>query len=66
LCRASTSWRQISKKDVDGRDQPGHDENFPVFRMSLKMLAVFWVTLFTLVERLDHLNVLALDAEERR
>jgi hypothetical protein len=25
LCRASTSW-QHGKKDVDGRDKPGHDE----------------------------------------
>ena len=21
------SWRHVSKKDVDGRDEPGHDEN---------------------------------------
>jgi len=26
LCRASTSWLHSSKKDVDGRDKPGHDE----------------------------------------
>jgi hypothetical protein len=25
LCRASTSWLHPSKKDVDGRDEPGHD-----------------------------------------
>ena len=26
LSRASTYWLQLSKKDVDGRDKPGHDE----------------------------------------
>ncbi len=26
LSRASTSWLHVSKKDVDGRDKPGHDE----------------------------------------
>jgi hypothetical protein len=26
LGRASTSWPHSSKKDVDGRDEPGHDE----------------------------------------
>jgi hypothetical protein len=26
LCRASTS-SSFNKKDVDGRDKPGHDEN---------------------------------------
>jgi hypothetical protein len=26
LSRASTSWLQLNKKDVDGRDKPGHDE----------------------------------------
>jgi hypothetical protein len=26
LCRASTSLLQTSKKDVDGRVKPGHDE----------------------------------------
>ena len=26
LSRASTSWLHLSKKDVDGRDEPGHDE----------------------------------------
>jgi hypothetical protein len=25
LCRASTSLGDIGKKDVDGRDKPGHD-----------------------------------------
>jgi hypothetical protein len=25
LCRASTSSLHLSKKDVDGRDKPGHD-----------------------------------------
>jgi hypothetical protein len=28
LCRASTSLLHLSKKDVDGRDKPGHDGNF--------------------------------------
>src|SRR5437879_11313327 len=23
-CRAFTSWHRLSKKDVDGRDEPGH------------------------------------------
>jgi hypothetical protein len=27
LSRASTFWPHPSKKDVDGRDKPGHDEN---------------------------------------
>jgi hypothetical protein len=27
LSRASTSLRDCSKKDVDGRDKPGHDES---------------------------------------
>src|SRR5438552_2283644 len=26
MCRASTSWRRLHKKDVAGRDKPGHDE----------------------------------------
>jgi hypothetical protein len=26
LCRASTSYLPLSKKDVDGRDKSGHDE----------------------------------------
>ena len=25
MCRASTSLLYLSKKDVDGRDKPGHD-----------------------------------------
>jgi hypothetical protein len=33
-----------SKKDVDGRDKPGHDETNPFqgFRNSLKLLAAFF------------------------
>jgi hypothetical protein len=27
LCRASTSWLPLSKKDGDGRDTPGHDDD---------------------------------------
>jgi hypothetical protein len=37
-----------SKKDVDGRDKPGHDEKrvvFQVVRKPLKMLAAFSVRL---------------------
>jgi hypothetical protein len=26
MSRASTSWLHFGKKDVDGRDKPGHDE----------------------------------------
>ncbi len=26
LCRASTSWMSVHRKDVDGRDKPGHDD----------------------------------------
>jgi hypothetical protein len=26
LCRASTSSRSATLKDVDGRDKPGHDD----------------------------------------
>src|SRR5882724_165311 len=26
MSRASTSWAIVMKKDVDGRDKPGHDE----------------------------------------
>jgi hypothetical protein len=36
------------KKDVDGRDKPGHDEkagHFQAVRKSLKMLHAFWVRL---------------------
>jgi hypothetical protein len=29
LCRASTSLIACGKKDVDGRDKPGHDEENP-------------------------------------
>jgi hypothetical protein len=34
LCRASTSLLHPDKKDVDGRDKPGHDEarEFVLFR----------------------------------
>jgi hypothetical protein len=28
LCRASTSFDRPGRKDVVGRDKPGHDENF--------------------------------------
>jgi hypothetical protein len=28
LCRASTSSDRAARKDVDGRDKPGHDEKF--------------------------------------
>jgi hypothetical protein len=28
LRRASTSLLRLGKKDVDGRDKPGHDEGF--------------------------------------
>jgi hypothetical protein len=43
LCRASTSSLQESKKDVDGRDKPGHDDKrlFFCFGTSLKMLSAF-------------------------
>jgi hypothetical protein len=33
LCRASTSWLHLSKKDVDGRDELGHDENANHFQL---------------------------------
>jgi hypothetical protein len=33
LCRASTSWLHLSKKDVDGRDKPGHDEKRIIFKL---------------------------------
>jgi hypothetical protein len=38
----------FNKKDVDGRDKPGHDEKetrFQVFRKALKMRAAFSVRL---------------------
>jgi hypothetical protein len=41
LCRASTSWRHSSKKEVDGGVKPGHDEKavcFQVVSESPKML----------------------------
>jgi hypothetical protein len=44
LCRASTSYLHLSKQDVDGRDEPGHDEKRLIFKRlekSLKMLAAF-------------------------
>jgi hypothetical protein len=48
LSRASTSYGGGSKKDVDGRDKPGHDEkanHFQTVRKSLKNLAAFSVRL---------------------
>jgi hypothetical protein len=45
LCRASTSWLRFSKKDVDGRDEPGHDEKAIPFRNELEMPDTFSVRL---------------------
>jgi len=28
MCRASTSLRRVTRQDVDGRDEPGHDEEW--------------------------------------
>jgi hypothetical protein len=33
LCRASTSWLHASKKDENGRDELGHDENANHFQL---------------------------------
>jgi hypothetical protein len=46
--KASTSLQHLGKKDVDGRDEPGHDEkanHFQVVRKSLKMPGTFSVRL---------------------
>jgi hypothetical protein len=46
LCRASTSFPDPSKKDVDGRDVPGHDEKsglankFP-FRLLSHLVVIY-------------------------
>jgi hypothetical protein len=48
LSRASTPYCPEAKKDVDGRDEPGHDEkaiHLQAVRKSLKMLAAFSVGL---------------------
>jgi hypothetical protein len=38
LSRASTSfWRGFSKKDVDGRDKPGHDERNKQFNVKFRV-----------------------------
>jgi hypothetical protein len=37
LSRASTSWQHVSKKYVDGRDKPGHDEKENRFRLRLSL-----------------------------
>jgi len=37
LCRASTSLRHLSKQGVDGRDKPGHDEEWRTTHHSLHM-----------------------------
>jgi GTP-binding protein len=34
LCRASTSYDVAKKEDVDGRDEPGHDDEWQDLRMT--------------------------------
>jgi hypothetical protein len=48
MSRASASYGSGTKKDVDGREKPGHDEeanHFHAVRKSLKILAAFSVRL---------------------
>jgi hypothetical protein len=40
LCRASTSYLRCSKKDVDGRVKPGHDEKRVGVRDGAKSVGV--------------------------
>ena len=43
LSRASTSWLPLSKKDVDGRDKPGHDDGWQNPRRAQHVPCYLWL-----------------------
>src|SRR5260370_15154980 len=52
-CRASTSCLSLSKKDVDGRDKPGHDEA-ETGTDALQLLPVHFLVPADRLDRLFH------------